>query len=74
MTGAYALHITSAQGCTTNAQLQASVAPMPVVTISGSTVMCQGDNLSLSASGADSYAWYGPNNFLTTRLLLPLLT
>ena len=63
MTGAYALHITSAQGCTTNAQLQASVAPMPVVTISGSTVMCQGDNLSLSASGADSYAWYGPNNF-----------
>ena len=63
MTGAYALHITSAQGCTTNAQLQASVAPMPVVTISGNTVMCQGDNLSLSASGADSYAWYGPNNF-----------
>lgn len=63
MTGAYALHITSAQGCTTNAQLQASVAPMPSIAITGNSVVCQGDNLSLSASGADTYAWYGPSNF-----------
>jgi len=63
MTGAYALHISSAQGCTTNAQLQASVAPLPLITLSGNTTFCQGDNLSLSASGADTYAWYGPNNF-----------
>ncbi len=63
MTGAYALHITSAQGCTTSAQLQASVAPVPIIAINGNTVLCQGENISLSASGADTYAWYGPNNF-----------
>lgn len=63
MTGTYALHITSAQGCTNSAQLQASVVPMPVIAIYGDTVLCQGDLLSLSASGASVYTWNGPANF-----------
>lgn len=43
--------------CIGQATYTLHVHPLPVLSVSGSTIACPGKTLSLTASGADTYAW-----------------
>lgn len=47
----------STGGCTGSATYTVNVNPSPTVAISGNTVLCAGQSVSLSATGGDSYLW-----------------
>jgi gliding motility-associated-like protein len=50
--------VTGSNGCgAAQATATLAVGPLPVVVISGSTAICAGASTTLTASGADSYAW-----------------
>ncbi len=50
-------------GCSNSANTQVTVNPLPVVTINGNNNICALQTVSLTASGANSYAW---NTFQTS--------
>lgn len=52
----YAYAIT-ANGCTIYENVTVVVNPAPVVTISGTTVLCAGNSTTLTATGGPSYLW-----------------
>ncbi|MBK0377673.1 gliding motility-associated C-terminal domain-containing protein [Mucilaginibacter segetis] len=43
--------------------LNINVNPLPVVKINKETIVCEGQELRLTATGGDTYSWSGPNNF-----------
>lgn len=43
--------------------------PRPVITIAGDTNICTGKNLLLTASGAATYNWIGPNGFVSNTAI-----
>ena len=50
-------------GCSVSASWNLTVAPIPVVTITGDTVLCQGEVTVLTSSNASSFHWStGSNN------------
>ena len=55
--GVYTVTATNADGCSATANITVSVNPLPNVSISGNTTICQGSNTTLTANGADSYSW-----------------
>lgn len=58
--GNYSAAVTNGFGCTGNATpVAVNVLPVPNATItpSGSTVICQGNTVTLTASGGSSYTW-----------------
>ena len=55
--GVYTVTATNAEGCSATANVTVTVNPLPNVNISGNSSFCQGDNVSLTATGASSYAW-----------------
>ncbi len=55
--GLYTVTATNAEGCSAQADVTVTVNPLPSVNISGNSSFCQGDNVSLTATGASSYAW-----------------
>lgn len=60
-TGNYVVTITNAAGCTASsvpvAVTVAATVPTPIITPGGSTTICQGQAVALTASTADSYLW-----------------
>ncbi|QHL87926.1 T9SS type A sorting domain-containing protein [Nibribacter ruber] len=58
-TTTYTVTGTDAKGCTNTARVTITVLPKPVVTIqpSGTTTLCQGNNVTLTASQGTSYVW-----------------
>jgi PKD repeat protein len=62
--GTYSVIATTPSGCAypAIAPVTITVNPVPVLTISGDTVLCEGDILNLEASqvGVTSYQWSGP--------------
>lgn len=57
-TTSYTISGTGAQGCINMASLTVQVLPLPYITVSGTVaVLCQGESISLSATGATSYTW-----------------
>ena len=56
-------------GCSSNANASVTVLPNPVVAVSGTTTVCEGDSITLTASGADSYVW--SNGATTATIVLP---
>ena len=44
-------------GCSSNSDATVTVLPNPVVAVSGTATVCEGDVITLTASGADSYLW-----------------
>jgi gliding motility-associated-like protein len=65
MSGPYNVLVTSAQGCTSTAVANASVTPNPVPSASTGGPVCTGATLQLNASGGTSYAWLGPNSYMS---------
>lgn len=60
-------------GCTASATTTLTIKPNPTVTASNSGSYCVGQSFSLSALGASSFSWTGPNNF-TSASQGPVLT
>lgn len=62
--GTYILTVTDVNGCQNQDSISLDISVFEDVSINaGDTVLCPGDLLSLSASGAESYVWTGPNGF-----------
>ena len=55
--GIYTVTAINAEGCSATANVTVTVNPLPNVNISGNNSFCQGDNVTLSASGANTYVW-----------------
>ena len=53
----YTVTVTSSTGCTSTASVTTTSAALPVVSISGTNTVCQGENASLTASGGTTYLW-----------------
>ena len=59
-TGSYTVTGTDANNCQNIANITITVNPIPVVTASAtSTVVCFGESVTLSGSGANTYSWTG---------------
>jgi PKD repeat protein len=59
-TGSYSVTHTDANGCSATSaatNVNVSSAPLPTVSVSGSTALCMGETVTLTASPADSYNW-----------------
>jgi gliding motility-associated-like protein len=68
MEGYYVVVGTDANGCINSDSILIDVLTLPLVdaTISGnSSVFCLSSIISLNATGASSYSWIGPNNFIS---------
>ena len=58
--GSYNCTVTNANGCSatsSNTVVSAGASPSPTIQTSGSTAICQGSNVTLTASNSDSYLW-----------------
>ena len=55
--GTYIVTATNAQGCSATVSTHVTVNPLPNVSISGYTDICEGWSTSLMANGAQSYLW-----------------
>ncbi|HTB07789.1 MAG TPA: PKD domain-containing protein, partial [Bacteroidia bacterium] len=57
-TTTYTISVTNASGCNKDTTLVITVVPIPVVTVTpANPAICKGNNVSLTASGATTYAW-----------------
>jgi gliding motility-associated-like protein len=65
--GVYVVTVTDANGCQDTAQVALALSQFggPEL-IASDTVLCPGETLVLTASGASSYLWSGPANFSAT--------
>jgi gliding motility-associated-like protein len=62
VTTTYTVTATSAEGCITTVSQNITVLPIPKLSITTSpipAIICEGDGISLTASGADNYIWDG---------------
>ena len=66
--GIYTVTATNAQGCSAPASVTVTVNPLPNVAISGGSSFCQGDSLTLTASGASTYTWSNVSSIATTTV------
>ncbi|MDB5230649.1 MAG: hypothetical protein JWN76_1454, partial [Chitinophagaceae bacterium] len=63
--GAYNLSVTK-NGCTSTASSTVTINANPIAAITGTNILCEGANLSLTATDAGTgaaYTWSGPNSF-----------
>jgi gliding motility-associated-like protein len=62
--GTYVLTVTDANGCQNQDSINLDVSIFEDVNIvAGDTLLCAGETLVLSATGAQDYVWSGPNGF-----------
>ena len=55
--GTYTVTATNSAGCSATEEITVTVKPLPNVNISGNSNFCQGDNTTLTATGANTYLW-----------------
>ncbi|MBR0305031.1 MAG: T9SS type A sorting domain-containing protein [Bacteroidales bacterium] len=60
--GIYTVTATNAEGCSATANVTVTVNPLPTVTITGNSTICQGSSTSLTATGANTYSWSTGDN------------
>ena len=71
ITTTYTVTGTNAGGCTNSASVTVTVnaaPPIPIITASGNTAICQGDSVQLTSSSATGYLW--SNNQTTQSILV----
>lgn len=61
--GVYSVTVNGSSGCTGTATVSVSVLSKPIIIANSNSPVCAGGVLSLTASGATSYNWVGPNAF-----------
>ena len=55
--GVYTVTATNTEGCSNTADIMVTVNPLPNVSIFGNSSFCQGDNVTLTVTGASTYVW-----------------
>lgn len=55
--GVYTVTATNVEGCSATTNVTVVVNPLPNVIITGNSSFCQGDNTTLTVTGASTYAW-----------------
>ncbi len=74
VTTVYLLLGTDTNGCVDSAQISVQILSLPVINVSASdTSLCQGQSVTLFASGGHDYSWL-PGNDTTTQVTDTLLT
>ncbi|MDR1757899.1 MAG: T9SS type A sorting domain-containing protein [Bacteroidales bacterium] len=63
--GIYNVTATNGLGCSSTAEIVLTVNDRPSVTITGSSMLCAGDDIILSASGGNTYLWSNGNTTAT---------
>lgn len=53
----YTVTGTASNGCSNTAIISLTVNPSPPVTVTGTTAICSGDQVMLTATGANAYSW-----------------
>ena len=71
--GTYCVTTTDANGCTASDCVNVVVKPLPVISISGNTFICQGSSTTLTASGGGTYVW-SPGGATTASITVTPLT
>jgi hypothetical protein len=61
----------NAQGCIGTATGCMSVQPLPVISVSGNSLVCAGSSATLTASGAASYTWFPGNMTGSATVITP---
>lgn len=64
--GTYTVLITNSNLCTSALTANVVVNPLPTLANVAGTTICEGSTATLSASGATTYSWVGPNNYTST--------
>jgi PKD repeat protein len=71
-TTTYLVQGTSAEGCVGEASIQVEVYPLPVITLDASDpVLCRGEELAITASGAEQYFWPQDDGQGAARVFAP---
>jgi gliding motility-associated-like protein len=65
--GSYTVDIIDANGCTGSAAVNVTVNALPIAIAANSSPVCEGDNVTLNASGGTLYSWSGPAGFLSNN-------
>ncbi|MDD4848509.1 MAG: T9SS type A sorting domain-containing protein, partial [Bacteroidales bacterium] len=65
----YSVTVNNAYGCSSSAEALVMVNPLPNITISGETLICQGESTTLTASGAGANGTYEWSNGQTTAAI-----
>lgn len=55
----------AANGCTNTAAATVTVIPLPTPVANSNGPVCVGNTLNLTGSGGSTYAWMGPNSFMS---------
>ncbi len=74
--GYYVITGTDANGCSSSDSMLVSLVPLPTITLSAddsNNTYCGGGIATLTASGASTYIWSGPNNYSNTANPISLL-
>jgi gliding motility-associated-like protein len=71
--GTYQVVVTNTiNGCSTTQNINIGFDNNLVLSITGSTIVCQGSNINLNASGANTYTWTdGTNTYTTSFVNIP---
>ncbi len=64
--GTYTVLITNSNLCTAALTANVVVNPLPTLANVSGSMVCEGSSATLSASGATTYSWVGPNNYTST--------
>lgn len=72
ITTTYTVTGTNTMGCTATAQTIVTVLPNPKITIQSNVnnPVCKNSNVTLTASGAQSYSWYPSSGILSSSLVV----
>ncbi|MBS1629064.1 MAG: PKD domain-containing protein [Bacteroidetes bacterium] len=73
-TTTYAVTGTGANGCISQDSVTVTVNPLPVVSLSGNTSVCEGNTTTLTSSGAASYVWSPATGLSCTTCASPVVT
>ncbi|MDG1333387.1 MAG: gliding motility-associated C-terminal domain-containing protein [Crocinitomicaceae bacterium] len=74
--GYYAVVGTDANGCSASDSMLITIIPNPTISVTAdlsSQTYCNGGIASLTATGASTYSWTGPNGYTATSDLITLL-
>ena len=64
--GTYTVTATHSSGCISTSTTTVSIYELPAPTINNVIPICAGTTLNLLGGGSGTYAWAGPNNFVST--------
>jgi hypothetical protein len=65
--GVYQLTLTDNYGCTVTSSINVNINNLPIGEATGTSPICMGTSVNISAIGGTNYLWTGPNGFTSTK-------